>query len=57
MQQLLFLTYDKQLLKCSYFPLLFHENFTRLDLSECHAMITDQVLKLVCRRCQVIGAF
>ncbi len=48
------MSYDKQLLKASYFPLLFHENFRKLDLSRCHSMITDQVLKLVCLRCKVI---
>ncbi|XP_028391057.1 F-box/LRR-repeat protein 20-like [Dendronephthya gigantea] len=51
-QELLNILYDKQLLKASYFPLLLHENFTKLDLSRCQSMVTDQVLKLVGRRCK-----
>ena len=51
-QELLDICYDKQVLKASYFPLLFLENFTMLDLSRCHSLITDQVLKFACLRCK-----
>ena len=52
-QQLVDMTIQKQVLKASYLPILIHENITKLNLSLCHSIVSDQVLKLLHLRCKV----